>query len=1103
MVTILTGRAGSGRSAYIFDKIKQAAAHGIEGQILLVPEQRSFVTERELCARCGPDISLSAQVYSFKSLSRELFTRDGGLAKIRVDESGRLLLVRAAAQTVDEELILFRGCAKKPALLAKIASCIAEFKTCGLLPALLAAGFDAEQTGPLPVFHQKIRDLSYIYEAYDALLTANIGDPADDMTALAELILTSDFFDGKRVYIDGFNGFTAAELSVIANLSAKAAEVTVSLCLDPSQPDSDAFAHVSQTYNDLLTLCSPCQTLDLGASRRYINPASDLAYIERALFDYFTPPKTAPRDASVEVCAASSAYAECELAAAKILSLARAGVRYREIALCARNFADYAPILEAVFKRYNIPAFLDRREPATSLSPVLSVIAILRAAAYGRRNEDMLRLLKTGFTPLARAEADELENYALMWKISGNAWAAPFSAHPDGYGREFDDNAQARLSRLNDLRARFVAPLLTFEAAAKKSPTVEGISRALYAYLEQTGFHRLTIARAAALEAEGKLRGAAVYRQVTALICGCLDQLVLILGNAETDLREYSRLFEIVISGKDIGSIPTALDCVTAGEAGRMRFDHPRHLLVLGVCDGIFPPGADEPGLFSLPERAEISRLSGRRLPPAESERDAFEKAVIYQTLSAPSEGLYLSFPASLPDGSAAQPSYIISRLRALLPELEIASRGEEEARVCAPLPCAELAASVYADGARNPLCRAAAEALDRLGLQSDLLSRAKLAARAARGPLDPDCAGKLYRDRPILTASRVEKFSACPFAYFAQYGLKARPRRPAELAAADVGTFIHYVLEHTAADVAALPLDDPWGKISPSQVRELAEKNANEYVETRLGGRDALPARTAYSVRRLTEHSAALLENIAGEFKQSDFRPLFFERALGSGDNPAEFLTPGGSVRLSGVVDRVDVWERDGKKYIRIVDYKTGDKKLDWTDVQNGLSVQLPLYLFALADAFEAIPAGMMYIPTFQKNVTMDCVYTDSDAQKRVAQTVRRSGAILKEEGIAEAMDKTGALYIPTTRGKPDYLIPEEFDRLRGHVAQLLDNVSREVLSGEIECRPYLKGKNSICEYCDFRAICQFDSTRQCDRLRELEKTTAERFFGRAGKEG
>ena len=483
----------------------------------------------------------------------------------------------------------------------------------------------------------------------------------------------------------------------------------------------------------------------------------------------------------------------------------------REIALCARNFADYALILEAVFKRYNIPAFLDRREPATSLSPVLSVIAIVARRAYGRRNEDMLRLLKTGFTPLARAEADELENYALMWKISGNAWAAPFSAHPDGYGREFDDNAQARLSRLNDLRARFVAPLLTFEAAAKKSPTVEGISRALYAYLEQTGFHRLTIARAAALEAEGKLRGAAVYRQVTALICGCLDQLVLILGNAETDLREYSRLFEIVISGKDIGSIPTALDCVTAGEAGRMRFDHPRHLLVLGVCDGIFPPGADEPGLFSLPERAEISRLSGRRLPPAESERDAFEKAVIYQTLSAPSEGLYLSFPASLPDGSAAQPSYIISRLRALLPELEIASRGEEEARVCAPLPCADLAASVYADGARNPLCRAAA------GRLTDWVCKAtcfpRKVCRTRRAARSTRLRGKLYRDRPF-SPPPVEKFSACPCIFCA-----VRPQSPPpqvrRAGGRRCGHLYTYVLEHTAADVAALPLDDP-GQISP-----------------------------------------------------------------------------------------------------------------------------------------------------------------------------------------------------------------------------------------------------------------------------------------------
>ena len=126
--------------------------------------------------------------------------------------------------------------------------------------------------------------------------------------------------------------------------------------------------------------------------------------------------------------------------------------RRRDIVVTARNFDVYAPVLELVFERYQIPIFLSEKHDILQ-KPVLALVgSALHTVTNGWRYEDMFAYLKTGFAGLTAEECDLLENYVLFRRIRGSKWLQPFAGHPDSFGGELDDKAREKLAALNTLR---------------------------------------------------------------------------------------------------------------------------------------------------------------------------------------------------------------------------------------------------------------------------------------------------------------------------------------------------------------------------------------------------------------------------------------------------------------------------------------------------------------------------------------------------------------------------------------------------------------------------------------------------------------------------
>lgn len=1099
MLKLILGRAGTGKSGALLRAI--AAAGGARPQLLIVPEQHSHDTERRLCAAAGNRVSAYAEVLSFTRLADRVFAVTGGLAAPTLDSGGRLLLMHRAAASVAEELTVYRRHSRRSAFLAGLIATADELKSCRISPEQLwTAG---EETGGEE--GAKLRDLSLIFGAYDAMTARQGADPRDKLTRLAAALAESRWAAGRDVYIDGFTDFTPQELEVVRLLLRQAASLTVALTCDGLEGDEEGvFAPARCTARRLLALAREehiPQEAEIRTERG--KRAKALAALEGRLCGAESGPWTGDC-AALGLYEAASPYSEVEWAAAQILRLVREeGYRFRDIAVAVRGLESYGELIETVFPRYGVPVFLSRMSDVLQ-KPVFSLVtAALETAAGDYRYEDLFRYLKSGLAPLSRNECDLLENYALKWDLRGSRWRQeePWIMHPQGYGLPWTDGDKALLARLEALRRRLVEPLERLRKAPNK--TGKGQAIALYSFLEEIKLRERLEARAAALREQGRPALAEEYRQLWDILAEGLEQCANILGDAPMELEEFSKLLALVLSQYDVGAIPVSLDRVTAGEMPRLAHKHCKVLFLLGADDASIPRAAPSPGLLSDDDRSLLASY-GLETAPRLADKLGREGTIVYETCALPERRLWVSWAAASAQGEERRPAWLVGRMRSWFPVLALTREAAlaGDFRLAAPRPALEQA------GRQS----GAAAALSALPEYAPLVERMSGAARLERGSLTRPVVDELYGSSVPMSASRMDKFKSCHFSYFMRYGLKAEPRRPAGFQAPEYGTFVHYVLEHVLAQWT--PSTAGEGRpVLPG--RELVKEVVDRYVAEELGGLEQETPRFRYLFGRLLESVYAVVENAAEELCASDFKPIAFELGFGSGEElpPVQFTADGLTVSVSGFVDRVDGWEHEGKLYLRVVDYKTGRKSFDLTDVWNGMGLQMLLYLFTLQRegralfGKETVPAGVLYLPARDPVISGSRDMTEEERRRELDKALRRKGLVLDDPAVLEAMEHAGpegTRFLPLRVSKSAGTVTgealvsaERLGRLERHIDRVLRQIGAELAAGNIAADPFWKGpEKNACHYCDYAEACHFEEGRGGDCRRWLPTVDAQTFW-------
>ena len=1116
MLRLILGRAGSGKTTAVLDRLCRSGAK--RHQVLIVPEQQSHEAERALCRTGGDGVSRYAEVLSFSRLANRVFQAAGGLGEQELDGGGRLLLMYSAVKSLSGQLTVYARPSRRPAFLQSLLATVDELKSCCVPPALLIAA--GQETGGAE--GDKLKDLGLICGTYDALSAQVALDPRDRLTRAAEKLTQCRWAEGKDLWLDGFTDFTPQQMEVLRRLMGQAEEVTVTLTCGPLDEDDGGegiFSTARRTASALLRLARKerisCEVEYLVEDCGEKDEA--LRALEKHLFGA-APEAPLFQDGAIELFQAESLRSEVEWTAARILRLVREeGMRFREIGVAARNYGEYRDLVESVFPWYGVPVFSSAMSDILD-KPVLALVtAALETASGGYVYEDMFRYLKTGLTDLPQEDLDLLENYVLKWDIKGSRWtqSREWSWHPRGYGFAWEEEDRALVSRLDRVRRQAAEPLEDLRKNTEKTGRGQAVS--LYTFLERIGLPERLTERVERLRREGEPALAEEYRQLWDILCGGLEQCAALLDDTPMELEEFAQLFRLVLSQYDVGSIPVSLDRVTAGETARQTGHRVKVLFLLGADDGSIPQTPEPPGLLSDEDRALLAGF-GLELNQSGQELLYREMTTVYLTCALPSRKLVVSWPARGPGGEERRPSFLVQRIRRLFPDLPLVREEALEGafRLEAPLPALEQAG-------RSAAARRVLAGLPAYREQVDRLTRA---AGWERGRLSRGAVDQLYGRRIPMSASRMDRYKSCHFSYFMRYGLRAEPRKPAGFTAPEYGTFVHYVLEHVLQDdmfrqTEIAGMERGLSGEKRDRLRRLTRDAVERYTAEELGGLEGQSDRFRYLFRRLLRAVQAVVDNVAEELLSSSFRPISFELGFGrSGElPPVELTAQGVTISVTGFVDRVDGWVHDGRLYLRVVDYKTGRKSFDLTEVWNGLGLQMLLYLFTLEEKGEALygmpveGAGVLYLPARDAVVRGSRTMSEASWRSLVDRELRRSGLVLDDPQVLEAMEHPGEegyrfLPLKVSRGTgaitgEALASAERLGRLGRHIQKVLEEICGELARGSIDADPFWRGpEKNACRYCDYAAACHFEEGRGGDCRRWLSGMSAGEFWDRLAQE-
>ena len=1101
MLHIFIGRSKTGKTQAVLEKIRALGDGG--RQILLVPEHASHQAEVDLCRVCGDTASRHAEVLSFRRLGERVLSITGGAAQVTLDAGGKLLTLQKALSEVSPMLTVYRRPSQKAAFLQQLLDLIDELHCYEVSPQML----DERAREMEGATRDKLLDLSLLYGAYEARLHRPGLDARDRMSKLCDHLEESRYVLGKDVFLDGFTYFNAQERRVLAILLRQARSVTVTL-LGEENSREEIFAATMRTLEQLRRLAERERT-PVKITSFTADDESALGHLERCFFGEGVP--YAGDSSAVRLHQADTVFSEVEQTAAEIRRLVASGTcRYRDITVAARNLPDYEGVIEAVFQRYGIPAYLSRRSDILE-KPALSLLTgVLDAVGNGYEYEDMFRWLKTGLAGLTPEECDQLENYVLKWEVHGAMWLrdTDWTENPDGYGAPWNEARQARLETVNALRRRVRLPLLTLAEGLKAGKTAGEKVNSLYTFLETLGLQSALEKQMEEQAAAGRLQDAEETAQLWEILCGVLDQFVEILGDEPMELDEFTRLLRQVLTQYSVGTIPVSLDQVSVTEITRNDRHTTRYFFLLGANDHVLPGVGQSGGILNDDDRDALA-LHGIQLAPSGMDQMAIELQNLYAALTQATDGLTVSWPVTDVGGAELRPAFVVERLLGLFPGLRVEREDPgKEYRLTAVQPALETAGQAP----EGPLWRYFAARPE----FAPRLSAMERSAAMKRGSLSRGAVQALYGERINMTASRLERLRSCHFAYFMEYGLRAKPRQPAAFDAPQIGTFLHYLLEHVTADVLKR---GGFARVEETELRELTTYYIRRYVEQELRNFQGRGARFKYLFARLRNTAWAVVEQVAEEMRHSDFVPLEFELSFGDGGTlPAVVVSePDAQLRIGGKVDRVDGWVKDGKLYLRVVDYKSGRKSFDLASVRMGLDIQMLLYLFALqkegAQHFghEIEPAGVLYLPARDEILSAERNIPPEKLRREREKQLRRSGLLLSDPEVLQAMEHESLQephFLPVRVGKDGSISGSiasaaRLGKLGRYVDKLVRQIGREVRQGNIDADPCCHSEeDSYCQYCDWAPACHFQDGRDGDHLRYILPVKPEEFWDELERE-
>ncbi len=1109
MLQLILDRCGNGKTEKLREFLKQELNSGNNKIILLVPEQSSFGNEKNLLDLLGNRAFNKIKVLSFsripdfisQTLNIPPFTPPSDCIKN--------ILVNIAIENTKSKLKLYIKNSDNTEITNIMIKTMQMFKDNQITTDKLE-----EMIGKVTQqnLKQKITECKLVIETFESLAKEKFQNFPNNFEIL-EIIRNNNIFSNYSIFIDEFSSFTPHQYAILELMLKQAKDVYITLCSD--MVETDDFSLFSCTQKTIKILKNIAKKHDieiykpllLDKTTRFRN--LELSLLEKNIFE---PQKNSFEHApkNIHIYSANDIYDECENVARIIRKLViENGHQYKNFTIITRDIEQYGDICKNILKKYDIPCFVDTPEKVFNKNLVNLVLAAFDIIHFNYTSNDIFRFLKTGLTEFNIEEISLIENYALMWDIKGAQWLDNFTMHPSGFSEKFDEKDEQLLVHLKELRYQIISPLQNFKKNISRT-TGDEIAKAVYILLEEINTAENLCTLCGKLIQENKPHLAEQQSKLWDILMDTLNDTAVLLKGQYMTSKKYLEVLISALDCADLSFIPQSLDDVVIASISRIRLADPKIVFIVGAVNGEFPMVPVQSEFFTDTEIKSLASL-GFQLCDNTEDYLLKERFLAYTAIASPSQRLYVSWPALNKTGKGKLPSEIIKEIKSVFPNLKIKDSMSTNDEDClfAEKPAFEFCAKNWRQSSilentlkeyfqKNETYKEKFAAIERAS-QKQLMN-----FKTAENSKNLFSFGKNLR----ISASQVERYHTCRFSYFCEYGLQAKSRKPAKFGALEYGNLVHFFLEKLFKKYPGKKFKNLSNENIKLEIKTLIDK----YVSERLGGWENKPQRFKYLFSKCEKAFEFLAMHLIEELNQSEFSPVDSEIEISRKGQikPLGIKLPDGTIaEIEGKVDRVDIMQKNGKNFIRIIDYKTGIKEFKLSDILHGLNMQMLIYLAAIckngnSTYGDVIPAGVLYLPSVKPIIDFESTKNSPDFDLKIKKKIRMNGLILNNIEVITGMEKEGqGLFIPVSlkngevKKSESLMNLEQLGIITNHIEKSVSEMAQCLKQGEVSANPISK-THKACDWCDYKPICRYED----DEFIEIPEMSNEETLSRMGGE-
>lgn len=1064
MLSFILGGPKSGKSSELIRRITDDLSQG-KKVLFLVPEQEAVSAERRIVSSQEASKSLFLlETANFSRLPNIVFRMSGGICYNYISNGGRALMMYRALSELGDSLSTYKtGDSADITLVSSLIGLYSQLADYRISPLMLE-----DSTIKLPdTLRSRAEDIATIYTRYDELIHDGFDSDKDDLIKVARIIREQKLFCDTNVYIDSFTGYTPAELEVIDALLSIGSDVTVTLCID-NYRDTELFENLFVIRDKLISFAekygAAVDSFECIAKER----GAEFEYIAKFLYDLEFAESYTDRTKDITFTEADDIYNECELICADIIANIKKGMRYRDITVVCGNAADYSGILDVIMQRHNIPCRLSVSREVLNSVCVKLIICALNIIIYNWRLSDVITYIKTGLCGITDEECDIIEEYACTWNLSGSVWTMDeeWSMNPKGYTQNITKNDTAMLDRINKIRARLTQPLTELSEALKADRRIDSSCKAIYEFLS-------TLVDPDSLIGEDIASWNAVIE--------ALEQLSLCGNDLElTNIDNLKRLIRLICSQISFSMLPSTIDEINVSSITSLRSIDAERVYIIGANEGSYPACSSESNILDDRMRQAFTD-AGLVMPHDPDQLYREQNFLFYKTLLSAKKSVWISRPVSGLDGNERVIAPALAELKRILPSLNVIKN--EDIGILDRIYDKASAFDMISDPCFGydilNVLRADPDFKDAADSFYTTISTKECSLTSQKN-LD-----RLKGDMP-MSQTRLEQFVKCKFAYALEYGLRLNEQAKVNYDPRDIGNFIHKILEDYLRISKNKPLKD-------KEKKELVDSIVDKYISDTCACMTFVSKRLLSLFERLRRNAHIFVKSISREMEDSDFIPRFFEMKI-SGREEADLpavrikLSDGSEVYINGQIDRVDAFERDGKVYFRVIDYKTGKKEFSLKDIEKGINLQMFLYLFAIIEnkekflalldlSGELVPSATLYYLARLNTATHSELKSTQELEADVIRHIERKGAFLDDSCVIQAISHSGDMSMfpvntDLKKHKGQFFTLESLCEIEKSITETVKNIAEAIKRGEASAIP--NKELNACRYCRMKYICR-----------------------------